>query len=146
MKLIKWDPLRDLLSFQERVNRLQGAKVSDSHLKRGPSWCPALDILETSDAYVVWAELPGVGKDNIEIEVIGRKVILSGSRTVENEYESAEYKSVERVQGYFQRSFELPGPIDVDSSVAKYVDGVLQLYLPKAAEIEDRCVRIECMG
>ncbi len=146
MKLIKWDPLRDLLSFQERVNRLQGSRRPDFPIDRGPSWCPALDILETSDAYVVWAELPGVGKNNIEIEVIGRKVILSGSRTVENEYESAEYKSVERVQGFFQRSFDLPGPIDVENSAAKYVDGVLQLYLPKTEQVEDRCVKIECAG
>ncbi|MDD3472960.1 MAG: Hsp20/alpha crystallin family protein [Syntrophaceae bacterium] len=146
MKLIKWDPLRDLLSFQERVNRLQGAKSSDTDLRRGPCWCPALDILETSDAYVVWAALPGVGKENIEIEVVGRKVILSGSRTVEQEYESAQYKSVERVQGYFQRSFDLPGSIDVDKCEAKYVDGVLQLYLPKSPDIEDRCVKIECAG
>ncbi len=146
MKLIKWDPLRDLLSFQERVNRLNDSRISESNLNRGPSWCPALDILETSDAYVIWAELPGVGRDHIEIEVIGRKVVLSGSRTVENEYESAQYKSVERVQGYFQRSFDLPGPIDVDNSVAKYVDGVLELYLPKALEEEERCVKIECAG
>jgi HSP20 family protein len=146
MKLIKWDPLRDLLSFQERVNRLQGVRGSDSPIDRGPCWCPALDILETADAYVIWAELPGVGKDNIEIEIIGRKVVLSGRRIVENEYEFAEYKSVERVQGYFQRSFDLPGPVDVDNSAAKYVDGVLQLYLPKAEEVEDRCVRIECVS
>lgn len=146
MKLIKWDPLRDLLSFQERVNRLQGVRGADSELNRGPCWCPALDILETEDAYVVWVELPGVGKENIEIEVIGRKVVLSGSRTVEKEFESAQYKSVERVQGFFQRTFDLPGAVDVDKSAAKYVDGVLQLYLPKADEIEDRCVRIECLG
>ncbi len=146
MKLIKWDPLRDLLSFQERVNRLQGVRVSDPDISRGPCWCPVLDILETREAYVVWAELPGVGKDNIEIEVTGRSVVLSGSRTVENEFESAEYKSVERVQGFFQRSFELPGPIDVDKSAAKYVDGVLQLYLPKSEDSEDRCIKIECAG
>lgn len=146
MKLIKWDPLRDLLNFQERVNRLQDVKASDSTMTRDSYWCPALDILETGDAYVVWAELPGVGKDRIQIEVIGRQVILSGTRTVENEFESAEYRSVERVHGYFQRRFELPGPIDVDNSVAKYVDGVLQLYFPKLEEAEDRCVRIECAG
>ncbi len=146
MKLIKWDPLRDLLSFQERVNRLQGVRASDSDFNRGPCWFPALDILETGDAYVVWVELPGVGKENIGIEVIGRKVLISGARTLEKEFESAQYKSVERVQGFFQRTFEVPGPIDVDKSEAKYVDGVLQLYLPKADEIEDRCVKIECLA
>ena len=146
MKLIKWDPFRDLLSFQERVNRLQGVMVCDSELNRGPCWCPALDILETDKAYMVWVELPGVGKENIEIELIGRKVIISGSRTVEKEFESAHYKSVERVQGFFQRIFDVPGAIEVDKSEAKYVDGVLRLYLPKAEEIEDRCVKIECVG
>ena len=146
MTLVRWDPLRDLLNLQERVSRFAGVHPEDLPSKRKTCWFPAVDILETSDAYIVRAELPGVGKENINIELIGRRLVISGTRMEQSETNSAAYRTVERVEGYFERSLNMPGSIDVDKAKARYVDGLLDLYLPKAQDDPDHCVRIECTG
>jgi HSP20 family protein len=144
MTLIRWDPLRDLLSIQERVSRFGDLPAEDSQPKRRTCWLPAVDILETNDAYIIRAELPGVGRHNINIEILGRRVVISGSRVDQTETDYAAYHTIERVEGYFERSFNIPGPIDTELAKARYVDGILDLYLPKSQEEPDRCVRIEC--
>ncbi len=85
MTLNRWDPFRDLLNFQEKVNRIIDMKFHEKRGTRGACWCPAVDMLETPDSYIFRAELPGVGIDNIDIEVRHRRLTLSGVRPVESE-------------------------------------------------------------
>ncbi|MCL5124928.1 MAG: Hsp20/alpha crystallin family protein [Deltaproteobacteria bacterium] len=144
MTLIKWDPLRDLLNLQERVSRFGHLPSEDTPMKRRACWLPAVDVLETTDAYIVRVELPGVGKDNIRIELTGRKLVISGHRMERAETDYAAYLTVERVEGYFERSLNIPGSVDVDQIRAGYVDGILDLYLPKSKEEPYQCIRIEC--
>ena len=134
MTLNRWDPLRDLLNFQERVNRVIDASLSERSRMRGTCWCPSVDMLETPDAYLIRAELPGVGLENINIEIRNRRLIISGERPIEQEPVIAAYLSIERLHGVFERSFTLPGDVDVDAVKAKYTDGVLEIYLPKSQE------------
>ncbi|MGC8603838.1 MAG: Hsp20/alpha crystallin family protein [Desulfomonilaceae bacterium] len=145
MTLIKWDPLRDLLNLQERVSRFGSLPSEDSISKKRTCWFPSVDVLETSDAYIVRAELPGVGRENINIELTGRKLVISGHRVDHAEVNYMAYHTVERVEGYFERSFDVPGPVDVNQAKAKYVDGILDIYLPKSMEKPYQCVRIECI-
>jgi len=91
-------------------------------------------MLETPDAYVIRAELPGVGLDNISIEIRNRRLTISGHRHFESEPALAAYHSIERVHGPFERSFNLPGNVDVDAIKAKYTDGILEISIPKAQE------------
>ncbi len=144
MTLVRWDPLRDLLNLQERVSRFGALPSDEPQSKRRTCWLPAVDVLETGDAYIVRAELPGVGRENINIELSGRLLVISGRRVEENEIHYAAYHTVERVEGYFERSFNIPGPVDVEQAKARYVDGILDLYLPKSEEEPDRCFKIEC--
>jgi len=134
MTLNRWDPFRDLLNFQEKVNRIIDMKFHEKRGTRGACWCPAVDMLETPDSYIFRAELPGVGIDNIDIEVRHRRLTLSGVRPVESEPVTAAYHSIERVHGAFERTFELPGEVDVDEIKAKYLDGILEVVVPKAEE------------
>ena len=114
MTLNRWDPLRDLLNFQERVSRLIDSTAEESPSRRQACWCPVVDMLETPDAYIVRAELPGVGRDNINIEVRGNRLRIYGERSVESEPAIAAYHSIERANGMFERSFTLPGQVDLD--------------------------------
>ncbi len=132
MTLNRWDPFRDLLNFQEKVNRVINMKFHEEQATRGTCWCPAVDMLETPDSYIFRAELPGVGIDNIDIEVRHRRLMISGVRPVESEPEIAAYHHIERVHGAFERTFELPGEVDVDEIKAKYLDGILEVVVPKA--------------
>jgi HSP20 family protein len=134
MTLNRWDPLKDLLNFQEKVNRLMDANFRQRCEVGGVCWCPLVDMLETRDAYIIRAELPGVGLENINIEVRNRRLTISGERPYESEPVMAAYLSIERVRGSFERKFDLPGNVDVDAIKATYTDGVLEIQLPKAKE------------
>ena len=145
MTLQRWDPLRDLLNFQERASRLLCSSSEDERSKNRARWCPVVDILETPDAYIFIAELPGVGRDNINVEVQGNTLTLSGERFIGSAPEIAVFHRIERVHGVFERSFTLPGQVNVAMVEAKYADGILEVILPKVADSE-RCVSIVCSG
>jgi len=103
-------------------------------------------MLETPEAYIFRAELAGVGKQNISIEVHGRRLTISGERFVESEPRLAAYHSIERVQGYFERSFNLPERVDLEAAEANYVDGVLEVRLPKAGNDRERTITVVCLS
>lgn len=146
MKLDRWDPLRDMLNFQDRLNRTLGCGGQEGVCIRESSWTPLVDALETPDSYIFRVELPGVGKDNINIEVDGDILTISGNRNMEGEPAIAAFHSMERPLGFFRRAFRLPGKVDSDRAKATYIDGLLELSLPKSKEIRERNVTIVCLG
>jgi len=144
MTLNKWDPLRDLFDFQERANQMLGGGIERVRRKRRAKWHPVVDVLETPDSLVFRAELPGVGLENINVEVRGSTLVLSGNRMVEPEPKIAVYHTIERVQGVFERSFNLPSLLDLDRITAKYVDGILEVILPKRSVESDGSICVRC--
>jgi HSP20 family protein len=142
MTLNRWDPLRDLLNFQERVNRFVEIRTQRTVFQPSAGWKPLVDMLETPDAYIFRAELPGVGKKNISIEIQGRRLKLSGERPLESEPQLAAYHSVERAHGPFRRSFDLPEDADLEKTEARYEDGILEITVPKCQEERERVLRI----
>ena len=108
MTLNRWDPLRDLLNFQEKMSRLLDVCGEEGTCKRTASWCPTVDILETPDGYLIRAELPGVGRENINIELRGSHLVLSGERPIESMPEIASYRRIERVHGFSNAAFNCP--------------------------------------
>lgn len=145
MTLNRWDPLRDLLNFQERINRLAHLPFQERCAITGPSWNPPVNVLETPDAYIFRMDLPGVGKDQISVEVRGNRLIIQGERALAEEAGITAYHSVECKAGCFQRAFNLPGLVNVDEAKATYVDGVLEVVLPKAQEFGRAGVTIVCL-
>jgi len=87
-----------------------------------------------------------VGKDKINVEIRGSKLTIQGERPIEDEPQDTEYHHMERETGYFERTFTLPGNIDVDRAKATYADGVLDLVLPKSAEEQPDTITVVCMG
>jgi HSP20 family protein len=146
MTLNRWDPFRDLLSLQEKMNRLIDSTVNEGLYHRKACWCPAIDILETPDSYIFRADLPGVGKENINIEVKGNWLTISGERPLDPEPQIFAYHSIERIQGFFERSLKIPGYVDVESSEAKYENGILEIRLPKSSERHDRPIEVVGLG
>lgn len=142
MTLNRWDPFRDMLSFQERVTHVMDAFARRRHAARTTSWCPVVDMLETPDSYILRAELPGVGIDNISVEIVGNRLTISGERPAEQDPQMAAYHAIERVHGVFQRSFDLPGPVHVEEAKTRYRDGVLEVFLPKSEEETERSISV----
>jgi len=128
----RWDPIRDLLAIQQRLDRFAP----------GPAgWIPAVDLHETPDHYVVTAELPGVKREDLQIHVHDGQLTLSGVRR-EREAACEQYHRVERGHGSFSRTFQLPAPVDADRIVADLRDGVLTVTCPKTNEATARRIRI----
>lgn len=146
MAVVKWDPLRDLLSIQDRMNRLFEQTLSRSRAEEGiaPStWTPAVDIYETPETVVMKAELPGLTREDIEIQIRDNTLILRGERRFAKDVEQENYLRIERAYGAFQRSFTLPASIRQEEIRAVFRDGVLELTLPKAEEAKPKRIAIE---
>jgi HSP20 family protein len=105
-------------------------------------WYPPVDILESKDSYLIRAELPGMKKEDVHVEVQQGSLYLSGERKFDEPAEGVEYQRTERVAGKFSRSFSLPQTIKQDGIKASYRDGILEIYVPKADEAKPRQIAI----
>jgi len=101
-----------------------------------------VDLYETDDALVLKAELPGVSKDDVNVEVHQNTLILRGQRRHEAEVKEENYHRLERAYGTFQRSFMLPATVDQEHVQASYHDGILELHLPKVEAAKPRRIAI----
>ena len=126
--------LEELARIQERINSLfeQALLPSDYEDPEGGlpgTWAPAVDIIETEDAYLLYAELPGVPREDIQLQVRDRRLELSGRR--HNRGENRNFLRMERSYGPFRRTFELPTPVDQDGITAGFQQGILRVHVPK---------------
>lgn len=104
---------------------------------------PNFDIDETGDAYLLSVDLPGVKKDNVKIDLSENILTVSGERKQEYESKSGETRHYGRSYGRFQRSFALPGTVDVNGVEATLEDGVLHIALPKSERAKPRSIEIQ---
>jgi HSP20 family protein len=117
----RWDPLRDLLAIQQRLDRFAP----------GPTgWQPPCDLHETAVAYILTAELAGVLESDVSVEATVHGVTLSGLRR-ERPGSCEQYHRLERGHGEFARRFEMPLPIAAEAMSAVMRDGVLTVTCPK---------------
>ena len=135
MTLTKWEPLRDLLPLQDRMNRLfddsmRGIRPEENALSSG-IWSPPVDIYETEGDVILKAELPEVNQKDIDIQVENNTLTLKGERRFEKETKKENFHRIERAYGTFTRSFTLPNAIDQEKIHADYKDGVLKITMPK---------------
>jgi len=147
MALIKWDPIRDLMTFQERMNRLFDETFGRRRGELSPletgDWCPAVDIFETKDAIELRAELAGMSPSDVEISLEDDVLSLRGERRMDKEVKEENYHRIERSYGSFTRSFTLPRRVQKDKIKARFRDGVLHVTLPKAEEAKPKEIKIE---
>jgi HSP20 family protein len=143
----RWDPLRDILHLQERMNRLFEESVSRGLLESlavgSADWTPLCDVLETPEAFVVVMELPGVEQDDVEIQVDGSEVVIRGERRLPGPARPESYQRMERSYGAFSRRVLLTDDVDPARVTAQFQDGLLRLELPRAHPAAARRVRVE---
>jgi HSP20 family protein len=127
----RWDSLRDLLTLHEQLGQLVGA---DS-----PGWTPAVDLYETTQEFVLTAELPGLSRENIDIQADEFRIVIRGARASgpDTDLRGEQYHRVERGHGPFSRAFALPEAIDIERVTADLRDGLLTVTMPKS----DRSLR-----
>jgi len=148
MAIVRWEPFRDLVSVQERMNRIfdeafRGtARGTDDEWALGGSWAPVVDIFEHNGNLVLKAELPGVDPKEVDVHVENNVLTLRGERKFDSEVKREKYHRVERAYGSFSRSFTLPNVVDTDKIKAEYRDGVLHVTLPTREEAKPKQIAV----
>jgi len=146
MNIVRWNPMGDLYTARHRFNRLfedffypMGREETDAGVW---GWNPVADIYDKDDCFVITAELPGVDKKDIVIDVKDGVLTLTGERAYDNEVTEDKYFRKERSYGKFERSFSLPVNVDADTIKAEYNDGVLKIEVPKPEEHKPKKITI----
>ena len=145
MDLLRWEPFDGLDRFQSRINELFDETFGRPRMAQTTApglWHPAVDILESKDSYLIRAELPGMKKEDVHLEVQEGALTLSGERKLEEPANGVEYHRVERVAGRFSRSFYLPQTIKQEDIKATFRDGMLEVHVPKADEAKPKQIAI----
>jgi HSP20 family protein len=135
-----WSPLSDVGQLNERMRRML-EQTFGGLLDEPIGWIPAVDIEETEDAYLVEAELPGVKREDVNIEVSGKELSISGELE-ERKREGVVRRRTRRV-GHFDFRVTLPGEVDPESVAAKLNDGVLSVRVPKAERMQRRRIEVK---
>ncbi|WP_162467556.1 Hsp20/alpha crystallin family protein [Syntrophotalea carbinolica] len=104
---------------------------------------PSVDIYEEEDAVVVKAELPGIGKEDVEVDISDDLLTISGEKKTEEKIERKDYHRIERSFGKFSRSVRLPGDILTEQAKASFKEGVLEVRIPKTEAAKQKKRRIE---
>lgn len=141
MKTMTFDPFRDLTSVGQELDRFINRTLS-SEQAGDRSWTPPLDIHESKDAIELSLELPGMSRDQVEIEFDDGVLSVSGERSYTRPAESDGYRRVERAYGRFLRSIRLPQGVQADGISASMSDGVLTVSVPKAEEAKPKKIAI----
>jgi HSP20 family protein len=128
----RWDPIRDLLAIQQRLDRFAPGLSG---------WTPPVDLLETPDRYIITAELPGLRREDVDIQVHDNRLTISGTRR-EQLQACEQYHRVERGHGSFSRTFHLSMAVDPERVSADLRDGVLTVVCPKSAEASARRIHV----
>ena len=145
MAIVRWEPLRELSSLQNEMNRLFNTAFDAPSGASAPvmrRWVPAMDLVESADHFLLRADLPGMSEEDIEIELEDGTLTVSGERKAEHEQREEGFYRVERAFGAFSRSLTLPKGIDADAVSASFDRGVLEIRIPKPEARKPRRISI----
>jgi HSP20 family protein len=146
-----WDLFEDMRDAQDellRLNRMRAqgqgllGQYYGGRIAKAAAWAPALDITERKDAYLVTVELPGIGIDDLEITFQDGLLTIQGERHDAHNSSEDKVHRVERRYGPFLRSITLPTHVMADAIEASTQDGVLQILVPKAAEVQAKRIQV----
>jgi HSP20 family protein len=134
-----------MFTLRNRINNLFEDVFTPARTQDDGSfwnWSPVVDIFEEKDQIVIKAELPGVEKKDISLDVKGRVLTLRGERSGDREVSEESYYRRERVYGRFERAFTLPMEVSVDQVSADFKDGILKIEIPKPEEYKPKQIAI----
>ena len=147
MSLVRWDPFRDLSSFQNSINRIFDDRFSYLKPLEGvnltQSWVFPVNIKDTPEAVVIHAEIPGVKREDISLSYNDKVLTIRGERKNGVKEEDGSYIKVERKYGAFSRSFSLDIPVEEEKIKACYKEGILEIILPKKEQAKSKEIEIE---
>jgi HSP20 family protein len=142
--LTRWEPLRELNTLQERMNRLFRNSYNDTgeEALSTSSFAPPVDVYEDEPNITLKIEVPGIDEKDIDVRVENNTLTVHGERKFEKEEKEENFRRVERQYGSFTRQFTLPTTVDAEKIQAHYDKGILKLQLAKKAEAKPKQIKI----
>ncbi|MFW6184045.1 MAG: Hsp20/alpha crystallin family protein [Chloroflexota bacterium] len=143
-RLTRWNPFREMLELRNEMDRLFEGTFPEPQLRRNVrmTWGPALDVIETEEAFVVKASVPGIAPDDLDITLVDNVLTIKGQRQAEELDEGEIYHLQEHSYGAFSRSITLPVSVEADEVQAQYDNGILHLFVPKTEEVRPRRIPV----
>ena len=146
MTIVKWDPFRNVAALQDRINRIFDESFSrtadlNDDISMGV-WKPSVDIYETDEAIILVAELPGIKKEDVSVEIKDNLLTLKGKRIEDKAVSEECYFRKERCFGTFSRAFNLQHRVQPDKIKARFKDGVLKIEIPKPEEEKPKQITV----
>jgi HSP20 family protein len=143
--LTRWDPFREYVTLQDRMNRLfrdpRGPEGQDESLTT-TAFAPPVDVYEDEHNVTLKIEVPGIDEKDIDVRIENNTLTVHGERKFEKEEKEENYRRVERQYGSFTRTFTLPNTVDHDNVQADYDKGVLKIKLAKKAEAKPKQIKV----
>ena len=140
-RLERWDPFDEMTTLRNRMDRLW-SRMSDEEPALA-NWAPTSDVVETKDDIVIKAELPGIDSKDVDVQIENGVLSIQGQRNAEKDTEDKGFRRIERTYGTFFRSFVLPPNVEADKIAATFVNGLLEVRLPKKEEAKPRAIKVD---
>jgi HSP20 family protein len=143
MNITRWrSPAQQLSQMEARMQKMLESPFPFPFFAEEIGWNPTMDVTETEKTIEVTAELPGVAREDVEIDLRDDILTIRGEKKAENEVKRKERYMLERYYGSFQRSFTLPAPVDPEKVEAEFADGVLKIHMEKSGRANGRRIPI----
>ncbi len=143
MTIARWDPYREVVALQNRVNSLFRDMNGEDDPVAAASFVPAVDIYEDAQKVMLKLEVPGIDQKDLDVRVENHTLTVKGERKFEAEEKEQNFHRIERRYGSFYRAFTLPSTVDPENVAASYNAGVLKLELKKKAEAQPKQIEIK---
>lgn len=137
--LLRYGPFKEVEMIEKEINKLFDDFFKTFH--SGYEY-PLIDIVDSKDNLVIYAEIPGMNKDDVKVKIHNDVLTISGERKEPELPDRANCLIREREFGKFMRSVRLPYPIDINKVSAEYKDGILKITLPKKEEAKPKEIQI----
>ena len=147
MAITRWDPYRDVLALQNRMNSIfqefsRGNGSGENELVTAAGFVPPVDIYEDENKLVLNIEVPGMRQEDLDVRMENNTLTVKGERSLQHEEKEENFHRVERRYGSFFRAFTLPNTIDPNNIKAEYDAGVLRLELQKRPETKPKQIKV----
>ncbi|HEY3625214.1 MAG TPA: Hsp20/alpha crystallin family protein [Terracidiphilus sp.] len=146
MAITRWDPFREVVALQNRVNNLFREMNEGESPLTTASFVPAVDIYEDTKKVVLKLEVPGIEEKDLDVRVENNTLMVKGERKFEKEEKEENFHRIERRYGTFYRSFTLPSTVDSEHINAAYTNGILKLELNKKPEAQPKQIKVNVGG
>ncbi|MDX2480576.1 MAG: Hsp20/alpha crystallin family protein [Desulfuromusa sp.] len=145
MKLAKWDPFREMEGMLDPYSKsldwpFRGGRDLNT---TGADWAPRADISETDAEFCITAEVPGIKREDVKINIEDHVLSIRGENKQEKEEKGKKFHRIERYYGSFSRSFSLPENVNEDKIDATFKDGMLTLTIPKTEIKKPKAIEIK---